>query len=140
MAYLKERGVSLWSFDIAAEDTEPGVSLGKFESRTIAQIHKAGKGVIQFHDWSKVTVDALDDILSDARRSGFKIVQPVSGAAFVPKREYLIGMARTNHRTQTEPRGSRSLNEAPRQKVKVHSKEESDAHPNSWHAWQPSKI
>ena len=94
VAYLKERGVNLWSFDIAAEDTEPGVSLGKFESRTIAQIRKAGKGVIQFHDWSKLTVDALDDILSDAKRSGFKIVQPVAGTTFVPKREYLSRQSR----------------------------------------------
>ena len=140
MAYLKERGVSLWSFDIAAEDTEPGVSLGKFESRTIAQIHKAGKGVIQFHDWSKVTVDGLDDILSDAKRSGFKIVQPVAGAAFVPKWEYLNGMARATPRTQIAPRGSRSLDDAPRQRVKVHSREEAENHSPSWHAWQPSKI
>jgi peptidoglycan/xylan/chitin deacetylase (PgdA/CDA1 family) len=140
MAYLKERGVSLWSVDIAAEDTEPGVSLGKFESRTIAQIHKAGKGVIQFHDWSKVTVDALDDILSDAKRSGFKIVQPVAGAPFVPKREDLNGMARATPRTEKAPRGSSSLNDAPRQRVRVHSKKEPDAHSSSWHAWQPSKI
>jgi len=139
MAYLKERGVSLWSFDIAAEDTEPGVSLAKYESRTIAQIHKAGKGIIQFHDWSKVTVDALDDILSDAKRSGFKVVQPVAGTPFVPKREYLNGMARTAPRTEKAPRG-RSLNDAPRQKVRVHSKEEPEAHRSSSHAWQPSKI
>ena len=140
MAYLKERGVSLWSFDIAAEDTEPGVSLGKFESRTIAQIYKAGKGIIQFHDWSKVTVDALDDILSDAKRNGFKIVQPVAATTFVPNREYLYGMARATPRTEKAPRSSRSLNEAPQQKVRVHSKEEPEAHPSSSHAWQPSKI
>jgi peptidoglycan/xylan/chitin deacetylase (PgdA/CDA1 family) len=140
MAYLKERGVSLWSYDIAAEDTEPGVRLGKFESRTIASIHKAGKGVIQFHDWSKITVDALDDILSDAKRSGFRIVQPVAGTAFVPKREYLNGIARATPKTQVVPRGSRSLNDAPRQKVRVHSKDEPEAHSPSWHAWQPSKI
>jgi hypothetical protein len=85
------------------------VSLGKFESRTIAQIHKAGKGVIQFHDWSKVTVDALDDILSDAKRSGFKIVQPVAAAAFVPKREYLNGMARATPRTEKAPRSPSTL-------------------------------
>ena len=140
MAYLKERGVSLWSYDIAAEDTEPGVSLGKFESRTIAQIRKAGKGVIQFHDWSKITVDALDDILSDAKRSGFKIVQPVAATAFVPNRDYLNGMARATPRTEKAPRGSRSLNDAPRQKVRVHSKEEPEAHPTAWHPWLPSKI
>ena len=138
MAYLKERGVSLWSFDIAAEDTEPGVSLGKFESRTIAQIRTAGKGVIQFHDWSKLTVDGLDDILSDAKRSGFKIVQPVAGTAFVPNRDYLNGMAGAIPRTHTAP--SRSLNDAPRQKVRIHSKEEPEAHPSSWHEWQPDKI
>ena len=128
MAYLKERGVSLWSFDIGAEDTGAGGEPSKFEGRTIASIHKAGKGVIQFHDWSKVTVDALDDILSDAKRSGFKIVQPVSGAAFEPKWEYLTGMARATPRTQIAPRGSRSLDDAPRQRVKVHSKEEPEAH------------
>jgi peptidoglycan/xylan/chitin deacetylase (PgdA/CDA1 family) len=132
MAYLKERGVSLWPYDIAAQDTAPDMSTAQFEKRTVAEIHRAGKGIVQFHDWSKVTVDALDDILSDAKRSGFKIVQPVAGAEFAPKPEYMTELASVTPHAQTMHKGSHGLPDAARQRVKVHSKEEPQAYSHAW--------
>src|SRR5215472_1628378 len=65
LAHLKERGVSLWSYDIASGDTEPGGGAARLQSRVMTRLRELGKGVIQFHDMSKVTVDALDDLLSE---------------------------------------------------------------------------
>jgi peptidoglycan/xylan/chitin deacetylase (PgdA/CDA1 family) len=90
LAYLRERGVSLWSYDIASGDTEPG-GAARLESRVMTKLRELGKGVIQFHDTSKVTVDALDDILSEAKRNGFKVVQPVSATNFAANPDYLAG-------------------------------------------------
>jgi hypothetical protein len=54
----------------------------------------AGRDVIQFHDNRKVTVDAVDSILTGAKLSGFKVVQIVPAAAFAPKAEYVMATAR----------------------------------------------
>ena len=84
LAYLKERGVSLWFYDLPAGDNEPGITASQLANRTLARIREKGRGVIQFHDNRKVTVDALDSILTGAKLSGFKVVQIVPAAAFAP--------------------------------------------------------
>ena len=130
MAYQKERGVSLWPYDIAAQDTAPDVNTAQFERRTIAEIHMAGRGIVQFHDWSKVTVDGLDDILSDAKRSGFKIVQPVAGSDFAPKPEYMAAIASVTPHAQTTHKSSPG--DATRQKLRIHSQEEPQTYSHAW--------
>ena len=47
----------------------------KFANRTLERLYQAGKGVIEFHDTRKVTVDALDSILVNLKANGFKLVQ-----------------------------------------------------------------
>ncbi len=89
VSHLKEEGVSVWSFDIAAGDDEPGLTATRLANRTIARVEAAGKGVIQFHDTSKATVDALDSILVNLKLAGFKVVHVVPAASYSPKPEYL---------------------------------------------------
>ncbi len=118
LAYLRDRGVSLWSYDIASGDNEPGITSGQFFNSTLAKIREAGKGVIQFHDGRKVTVDTLDDILSVARQNGFKVVQPVPSTRFTPKEEYLAGFVQPAPKEPRPSRVSQSLVEAAKQRVR----------------------
>jgi peptidoglycan-N-acetylglucosamine deacetylase len=95
LAYLHERGVSLWFYDLPAGDNEPGITASQLANRTLARIRAKGRGVIQFHDNRKVTVDALDSILTGAKLSGFKVVHIVPAAAFAPKDEYVMAVRRS---------------------------------------------
>jgi hypothetical protein len=91
LAYLQERGASLWSYDIASGDNEPDVTATQLANRTLAKIRAMGRGVIQFHETRKVAVDALDTILSGARHSGFKVGANRAGDEFYAGRCLPIG-------------------------------------------------
>jgi peptidoglycan/xylan/chitin deacetylase (PgdA/CDA1 family) len=90
--YLAARNISVWSFDLASGDLEPGATATKIANRTLARINELGKGVIEFHD-TKVTVDALDSILDGAKHDGFKFVHVVQSTNFVPLDEYASKVA-----------------------------------------------
>jgi peptidoglycan/xylan/chitin deacetylase (PgdA/CDA1 family) len=129
LAHLKERGVSLWFYDIASGDTERGTAV-QSESRVITKLRELGKGVIQFHDTSKVTVDALDDILSEAKKQGFKVVQPVAATNFAAKLDYLADMGRAEPQkpSTASARGARrSLAEETRRRVRGRNLEDAGA-------------
>ncbi len=128
LAYLKERGVSLWSYDIASGDNVPGVTAAQLASRTLAKIREMGKGVIQFHDTRKVTVDALDDILSAAKQAGFKVVQPVPATSFTPKQEYLAGFLKPALKASGPLSASQSLVQAAKRRVRVRGNAEPQTH------------
>jgi peptidoglycan-N-acetylglucosamine deacetylase len=126
LAHLKERGVSLWSYDIASGDTEPG-SAARLESRVMTKLQELGKGVIQFHGTSKVTVNALDDILSEAKRNGFKVVQPVAVTNFAANLDYLASVAKAESekpRAASARRAGRSLAAEARQRVRGRNAED----------------
>ncbi len=123
LAHLKERGVSLWSYDIASGDTESGTA-AQSESRVMTKLRELGKGVIRFHDTSKVTVDALDDILSEAKQNGFKVVQPVAVTNFAANLDDLASMA--NAEPSTRGAGS-SLAEEARRRVRSRIVEDAGA-------------
>jgi peptidoglycan-N-acetylglucosamine deacetylase len=128
LIYLKERGVSLWSYDIASGDNEPGVTAGQLASRALVKIRETGKGIIQFHDTSKVTVDALDDILSVARHDGFKVVQIVPASSFIPKEEYVAGLPKPLLKTsQSSTAPSQSMVAAAKRRVRLRADEGSPA-------------
>src|SRR5262249_25601744 len=76
-----------------------------------------GKGVIEFHDTRKTTVDALDSILSGLKLSGFKVVHIVPTANLSPKYEYLAAAVKPviNHGPSA---ASRSLVEMARRRVR----------------------
>jgi peptidoglycan/xylan/chitin deacetylase (PgdA/CDA1 family) len=124
LLYLKERGVSLWSYDIASGDNEPGVTAAQLASRAVARIREKGKGVIQFHDARKVTVDALDDILSVVKHSGFKVVQIVPATSFTPKEEYLAALPKPALKAFGPSRASQSLVEVAKRRARAHNDEE----------------
>jgi peptidoglycan/xylan/chitin deacetylase (PgdA/CDA1 family) len=129
LTHLKERGVSLWSYDIASGDTESG-SAAQLERRVMTKLHELGKGVIQFHDTRKVTVDALDDILSEVKQNGFKVVQPVAVTNFAANLDYLAGMTKEEPekpRSATAQGAGRSLAEEARRRVTVRNAEDAGA-------------
>jgi peptidoglycan/xylan/chitin deacetylase (PgdA/CDA1 family) len=117
LAYLKERGVSLWYTDFEPAGIESTLSPTQLANRTLLRIREMGRGVILFHDTRKVTVDALDSILSGLKLSGFKVVHIVPAASISPKNEYLAAVAKP----ALEPapsHASRKLLEMARQRVR----------------------
>ncbi len=119
-AYLKERNVILWYPDIVSGDTEPGLTATQLANRTLLRVQEAGKGVIQFHDTKKVTVDALDSILYGLQLGGFKVVHIVAASNLVPKEEYSTGGIAKSVRLTTSPTAHKLLGEAKR---RTHSRE-----------------
>ncbi|MGO9171000.1 MAG: polysaccharide deacetylase family protein [Rhodomicrobium sp.] len=115
--YFKERGISLWYTDIASGDTEPDLTASKLANRTLERIREAGKGVVQFHDTRKVTVDALDSILTGLKLSGFKVVQIVPAENFSPKADYLGALPMPAEGPGSSARVSRTLLEVARRRV-----------------------
>lgn len=110
--YLKERGVSLWPVDVASGDLEPGLTPTKFANRTLERVYQAGKGVIEFHDTRKVTVDALDSILVNLKANGFKLVQILPAENFAPKEEYLTTPAKAPGAIAASPTSGAFIEEA----------------------------
>jgi peptidoglycan-N-acetylglucosamine deacetylase len=126
-AYFEARGISLWCADLDAQDTEPGLTPTQLANRTLLKIREMGKGVIQFHDTRKVTVDGLDSILTGLRLSGFKVVQPVPAVSFAPKDEYLAQLAQKQARPQAPPaRTSRKLLAEARRRVLLSERRDPD--------------
>jgi peptidoglycan-N-acetylglucosamine deacetylase len=124
LTYLKERGVSLWSYDIASGDNEPGITAGQLATSTLAKIGEMGKGVIQFHDARKVAVDALDDILAVAKKNGFKVVLPVPAKSFVPNEEYGAGLPKPAAIPPGLSRASHNLLDTAKRRVRVRNNKE----------------
>ena len=93
--YLKERGVSVWPVDVASGDAEPGLTPSKLANRTLERLAETGKGILEFHDTRKVTVDALDSILVNLKANGFRLVQILPAGNLAPKDEYLTNPAKT---------------------------------------------
>lgn len=91
--YLKGRGVALWSGGIASGDDESELTPTKLANRALLQIQQKGKGVIEFHDTRKITVDALDSILMNLRLDGYKVVHIVPVSNLTPKEEALAELA-----------------------------------------------
>lgn len=87
IAYLSERNISAWYADFASGDGEGGIGATKLANQAIARVQAAGRGIIQFHDTKKVTVDALDSILHGLKQGGFKIVHLVPSTFYVPNAE-----------------------------------------------------
>ena len=74
---------------------EPGLTPSKLANRTLERLAETGKGILEFHDTRKVTVDALDSILVNLKANGFKLVQILPAGNFAPKDEYLTNPAKT---------------------------------------------
>ena len=88
-AYLASRNISIWSVDVISGDTEPGASSSRITSNVLSRIKQIGKGIILFHDIKKPTADALDGILMQLEKDGFKVVQVVSNTNYQPNPELI---------------------------------------------------
>ncbi len=132
LAYLKGRGVSLWPVDVVSGDMEPGLTATKFANRTIERVQRAGKGIIEFHDTRKVTVDALDSILLNLKAEGFKLVQILPAGNFTPRDEYLATSASVSASAKTptgfasSPSSGAFVEEARRQVQEARAKRAAD--------------
>jgi peptidoglycan/xylan/chitin deacetylase (PgdA/CDA1 family) len=112
--YLKERGVSVWPVDVVSGDVEPGLTPSKLANRTLERLAETGKGIVEFHDTRKVTVDALDSILVNLKANGFRLVQILPAGNFAPKDEYLTNPAKTPAAVAASPSSGAFIEEAKR--------------------------
>lgn len=113
--YLKERGVSVWSADVISGDLDQNLTPSKLANRVLERLNAVGKGIIEFHDTRKVTVDALDSILVNLKANGFKLVQILPAENFTPKEEYLANPAKAPGAVAASPTSGAFIEEAKRQ-------------------------
>ena len=116
--YLREGGIGLWRYDIAADDTESSLTATKLANRTIARVQEAGRGVIQFHDTSRTTVDALDSILLNLKLGGYKVVHIVPIATYKPKEEVAAELATPALLASVTTSASHSLVDSAKRRVR----------------------
>ncbi len=88
-AYLASRNISIWSVDVISGDTEPGATSARITSNVISRVKQVGKGIILFHDIKKPTADALDGILTQLEKDGYKVVHVVSNTNYQPNPELI---------------------------------------------------
>jgi peptidoglycan-N-acetylglucosamine deacetylase len=113
--YLRERGISLWPVDVVSGDLEQGLTPPAFANRTLDRLRQAGRGIIEFHDTRKITVDSLDSILVNLKSEGFKLVQILPVENFSPKEEYLVSSSRAPATVAASPTSGAFIEEAKRQ-------------------------
>ncbi len=89
VAYLASRNISVWSVDVISGDTEPGASSSRVTSNVLSRIKGPGKGIILFHDIKKPTAEALDGILTELEKEGYKFVHVVSNTNYQPNPELI---------------------------------------------------
>ncbi len=89
VAYLASRNISVWSVDVISGDTEPGATPSRITSNVLNRIRQPGKGIILFHDIKKPTAEALDGILTQLEKEGFKVVHVVSNTNYQPNPELI---------------------------------------------------
>jgi peptidoglycan/xylan/chitin deacetylase (PgdA/CDA1 family) len=83
-AYLASRNISVWSVDVISGDTDPGANSARITHDVINRMHAVGKGIVLFHDIKKPTSEALDGILTEWEKEGYKFVHIVSNTNYQP--------------------------------------------------------
>jgi peptidoglycan-N-acetylglucosamine deacetylase len=87
VAYLASRNISVWAADVISGDTDPGATPQRITRDVINRIHPLGKGIVLFHDIKKPTAEALDGILTELEKEGYKFVDVVSNTNYQPDPE-----------------------------------------------------
>lgn len=83
-AYLRSRGLMLWSADFVADDGKR-IEPSEFVERALRRIEAKGKGILVLHDNRPVTVQALPLLLSTLKERGYRIVHVVPAGPDNPK-------------------------------------------------------
>jgi peptidoglycan-N-acetylglucosamine deacetylase len=89
VTYLASRNISTWSVDVVSGDADPGATSATIARDSVSRLRRLGKGIILFHDIKKTTAEALDGILTELEKDGFKFVHVVSNTSYVPNPELL---------------------------------------------------
>ena len=85
VTYLASRNISVWGTDVISGDADGGgVNAARITHDVLNRIHQLGKGIVLFHDIKKSTAEALDGILTDLEKDGYKYVQVVSNTNYQP--------------------------------------------------------
>jgi peptidoglycan/xylan/chitin deacetylase (PgdA/CDA1 family) len=74
--YVQERGLMLWGVDFDSDDWME-ISPDEVVARALRGIEKKGRGILLLHDIQERTVVALPRLLSELKKRGYHIVQPV---------------------------------------------------------------
>jgi peptidoglycan-N-acetylglucosamine deacetylase len=94
--YLASRNISIWSVDVISGDTDPGASSARITHDVVARMNAVGKGIVLFHDIKRPTAEAIDGILTEWEKEGYKFVHAVSNTNYQPDPE-LIARAGVFH-------------------------------------------
>src|SRR5271165_3289079 len=85
--YLASRNISVWSVDVISGDTDPGANSARVAHDVVSRMRSVGKGIVLFHDIKKHTAEALDGILTEWEKEGYKFVHVVSNTNYKPDPE-----------------------------------------------------
>ena len=90
VAYMASRNISTWSVDVISGDSDPGpaTSSARIASNVVSRLKSVGKGIILFHDIKKTTAEALDPLLTELEKDGYKVVHVVLNTYYQPTRSY----------------------------------------------------
>ncbi len=89
VAYLASRNISVWSVDVISGDTDPGANPARITRDVINRLHPLGKGIVLFHDIKRPTAEALDGLLTELEKEGYKFVHVVSNTNYQPNPELI---------------------------------------------------
>ena len=91
VAYMATRNISTWSVDVISGDSDPGpaTSSARIASNVVSRLKSVGKGIILFHDIKKTTAEALDPLLTELEKDGYKVVHVVSNTNYQPNPELI---------------------------------------------------
>jgi peptidoglycan/xylan/chitin deacetylase (PgdA/CDA1 family) len=76
LAYLAKRKIAVFSSDFGADDWK-GISAAEVERRALKQGASSRGGVVILHETRVHTVQALDAIITEFERRGYRFVQIV---------------------------------------------------------------
>ncbi len=115
VGYLAKRNISVWGTDVVSGDADAGGSSAEqITHDVLRRIRSARKGIVLFHDIKRTTAEALDGILTELEKDGFKVVHVVSNTRYQPDAQLMAqgNLFRKNTRTAAS-------SAAPSSKVKV---------------------
>ena len=73
LEYLRGRGIAVFSTDMDSFDFKIR-STDRLVSSVMANVNRRGKGILLLHDIQPVTANAIDRLLAELKKGGFKIV------------------------------------------------------------------
>jgi peptidoglycan-N-acetylglucosamine deacetylase len=112
VTYLASRNISVWGTDIISGDADAGgANAARITHDVTNRIHQLGKGIVLFHDIKKATAEALDGVLTELEKEGYKFVQVVSNTYYQPDSQLLAHLESQRRSPQVAVDASRDSKE-----------------------------